>query len=203
MNKIKDIYIDVDGVLVLGERFSSRYCKEFDIKLENMDEFFSKSMPYCVIGRADLEEELEQHLKKWSWHGTAKELVNYWLHAPEETNHELIKLLNQLIHQGIRIFVVTQQEANRANHLRRILGEELAYTGFFSSHIIGHHKKDPQFYQSLLRITQSEADKVLFIDDDIENIQAANTLNIQTEHFQNTNQIITKLTKEFQLKELK
>ncbi len=66
---IKAIIFDADGMIVHGDRFSGRLAGEFNIPLDTTKLFFKDAFPDCLIGKADLKEELEKYMKQWNYPG--------------------------------------------------------------------------------------------------------------------------------------
>ncbi|KND50429.1 MAG: hypothetical protein AB202_02125 [Parcubacteria bacterium C7867-007] len=64
---IKAVIFDSDGMLSHGPRFSDTYAREQNIPIEEMIPFFTGPFKDCLIGKADLKDELEKGdwLQKW------------------------------------------------------------------------------------------------------------------------------------------
>jgi FMN phosphatase YigB (HAD superfamily) len=193
---ITAIFVDLDGVIFQGaERFSVKYAKEHDIKLDEMTPFFVNQFKLCVKGEANLKDELSKVLTEWKWKGTVDELVNYWVNDNSIINEQLINELNNYVMQNIKIYVVTQQEKIRSDHLQSLLGLKLKYTKYFSSHMIHYGKTDSKFYISCLKQSESKPNEVLFIDDNLKNITVAKEVGINTIFYENNKLTIDKISK--------
>jgi FMN phosphatase YigB (HAD superfamily) len=193
---IKSIFVDLDGVIFQGaEKFSIKYAKEYNINLNNMTTFFINQFKLCLTGDADLKEELSKVVTEWNWPGTVDELVQYWIKDTSNTNDELINSLNEKLHNDIKIFVVTQQEKNRAEQLRIFLGDKLNYTDYFSTHKIHFVKSDAKFYLECLRRSTNTPNEVLFIDDDMKNISIAKEVGLKTIFYKDNKSTIDNISK--------
>jgi putative hydrolase of the HAD superfamily len=192
---IKTIYVDLDGVIFQGaEKFSVKYAKEHKININDMSPFFINQFKLCLKGEADLKDELSKVLLEWKWHGTVGELVDYWIKDDSKPNIELIEILNELSKNEINVFIVTQQEKNRARQLKSYLGKKLNYSGFYSTHEIHYLKPDTQFYLECLKRTENKANEALFIDDDIRNINSAKEVGLNTILYEDNKLTIDKIS---------
>lgn len=54
----KAVIFDSDGMLSHGPRFSEHYAREHGILIEEMTPFFTGPFKKCLVGQADLKEEL-------------------------------------------------------------------------------------------------------------------------------------------------
>lgn len=108
---------------------------------------------------------------------------NFWL-----GDHIDIELIRYLENQ--RGKVTTALLSNAWVGMREILSDHYQIVeGETVDHILisaelGVAKPDPRIYHILARTVNCQFDKILFVDDFIENIDAANELGIQTIHYQ-------------------
>ncbi|GHO49401.1 hypothetical protein [Ktedonospora formicarum] len=66
------------GVLVIGDRWDRNLQRDYDITEEMTKEFFITKFSACVIGKADLKEEIAPFLRKWNWSGSVDGFLHYW-----------------------------------------------------------------------------------------------------------------------------
>ena len=66
---IKLTLFDIDGILNVAPRFSTRFTQEFGVSMDTMLEFFESSFQKCLTGQADLREELGKVKGKWNFDG--------------------------------------------------------------------------------------------------------------------------------------
>jgi len=53
MDNIKAIIFDADGMLVTGERFSTRFARDFNVPMEKIRLFFDNEFKDCILGKKD------------------------------------------------------------------------------------------------------------------------------------------------------
>lgn len=100
-----------------------------------------------------------------------------------------LEFLEELKDMGnYRMFLLSNTNALHIPHVTKIMGEERfqrfknCFEGFYLSHEIGMRKPDIQIFEFVLQKHNLTAKETLFIDDTIENTQAASTLNLKTWH---------------------
>ena len=77
---LKAILLDADGIVIQGRQkyFSEILSEKQGVELEVVLDFFKKDYKKCVLGQADLKQEVAKYLDKWKWQGTADELLSFW-----------------------------------------------------------------------------------------------------------------------------
>ena len=94
---IKAVIFDSDGMLTHGPRFSDTYAKEHGISIEEMTPFFTGPFRECLVGKADVKEELKKGwLKRWQWKGTADDLLGYWFSVGDTLDQEVFTMVGAL-----------------------------------------------------------------------------------------------------------
>jgi len=174
---IKCILFDADGVIVDSELFSIQYQREYGIPEQEMLPFFEQEFPDCLLGRADLAEEVSPWLSKWKWTGTTEEFLEYWFRSSRSVDERVVTTIEQLKKQGIKCCLATNQEKYRAQYMKSDMGFEQLFDRVFTSSGIGHKKPAKEFYQFILQEMKREhridPEEVVFFDDFEENVQAA------------------------------
>jgi len=187
-NKIKVILFDADGVVVKskGKKFSERLSKVCGIPLETINLFFKNEFKSCVVGKADLREELPRYLALWGWKGALDELLTLWFSWEEELNESILTLIQALRTQGIRCYLISEQERYRARYFGETMGVKKHFDGCFFSCDIGHKKSERIFYEEVFkRIGGAMPKETLFFDDDEKNVEAARELGVHAYFYKN------------------
>lgn len=182
--KYKAILFDADGVVLKeGQRFSEYYSEKYGVPLETMNPFFSGPFQRCLIGQADLKEELAKVLDEWRWRGTVDELLEVWFSTSNELNEEAAVLVKEARSKNIACYLATNQEKHRGDYFKNRLQD--MFDGFFVSSDIGHKKDEIEFYQCIFNHLKGPiaAGDVLLIDDDIKNVRTALTVGINSIHY--------------------
>ncbi|MFH2021790.1 MAG: hypothetical protein ABIJ33_00705, partial [Patescibacteria group bacterium] len=63
----KAIIFDTDGMVVITNMFSVKFCEEYQVSYEVVLPFFKNEFQPCLIGEADLKEQIKPYLEKWGW----------------------------------------------------------------------------------------------------------------------------------------
>src|SRR5581483_7257701 len=130
---IRVLLFDVDGVLANGEQFSKRLARDYGVTAEMTASFFNGSFLECLVGNADLKQELISHLKQWGWHGSVDEFLHYWFISEHVIDEPLVNRVQQLRQKGIRCYLATNQEQYRTAYILHEMGFADAFDGIFSS----------------------------------------------------------------------
>lgn len=177
--KIKAAIFDADGVVINSPGyFSVQYQKEFGVSNDAMLPFFKGRFQECVIGKADLKEELKPFLKDWKWQGSVDEFLAYWFKAEHYIDDRVINEIERLREKGIKCYLGTKQEKYRMEYIRKNMGLEEFFDGDFCSCDIGYKKPDNLFFDTVsLALKEKdgiEPEDIIFWDDKEENVNAAN-----------------------------
>lgn len=107
---IKAILLDVDGVVVRADPFHVPYYEKHGVGNDKMLPFFQGAFQKCLIGEADLLEEVKPWLTTWNWTGTAEDFLQFWFEAEHNVDNELIESIQKLRESGIYCFLATNSE---------------------------------------------------------------------------------------------
>ena len=192
---IKTVLFDIDGVVVLKKiRFSQRFSNDFGIPIEEVLPFFENEFGLCLIGKADLKEELKKYLARWNWQKTADELLEYWLSLENAVSEKIIDSVKKLRASGIKCFLNTNNEKYRVKYLLENIGLKKYFDGIFSSGEIGYTKSQQEFWQTVYsRLGTPDKKTVLVWDDDEKNIQSAKNFGFLAEPYTDFNNYKNKI----------
>lgn len=168
--KIKAVVFDADGVVINSPGyFSIQYEKEFGVSNDIIQPFFKGRFTDCVVGKADLKEELALLLDDWKWKGTVDELLNFWFKAEHYINERVVKEIEALRKRGIKCYLGTQQEKYRMDYIKKEMGFERIFDKIYSSCDIGYEKTDKRFfefiYNDLNKAEDIKPEEIMFWDD--------------------------------------
>ncbi|MDE2022128.1 MAG: HAD-IA family hydrolase [Patescibacteria group bacterium] len=190
----KVVIFDADGMIVHGDRFSKRLEQQFGISTEVTGPFFKNEFQLCLIGKADLREELARRIEGWGWKKSVDDLLDFWFGEEYTTIDSRFKpLIAKLKGNGIAVYLATNNEKYRTENLVVKRGLGTWVDGVFSSAHLGSKKPEPVFFQLIIDDIGVDKTHVLFWDDDIENVEGARAFGIPTELFTDFSQFQQKI----------
>lgn len=182
------ILYDLDGVVINSpeRRFSETLAKDYGASYEqDILPFFNGTFQDCLIGKADLKEELKPYLAKWRWPGGVDELLRYWFAQYSNLNRRLLAQIKDMKTSGVPCFLVTNNEAYRTKHAWEGLGLNAYFDGIFSSARVGYQKTQREFWAAVwLKLGAAAKKQVLCWDDDKKNVTTAADFGFQAEWYE-------------------
>ncbi len=183
---LKAMLFDVDGVLVNGEPFSQQLAREYGITLEMTAAFFQGPFSGCLVGKADLKQEIAGYLLQWDWQRSVDEFLADWFAYETCIDEALLASIQQLRQQGLPCYLATNQEQYRTAYILNEMGFAGKFDGMFSSAHIGCMKHEPAFFAAVLEaLPDVQAREILFWDDSPANVATARATGIQAELYTN------------------
>lgn len=180
----KTLLFDIDGVLNNGTRFSLRYIEKYKVPMSLLLPFFKGPFQKCLIGEADLKEELKKVIPAWGYKGSVDDLLKFWLDGELNINTELKEKLLVLKKKGCKLIACTNQEKYRTQFFIEKLELNKIFEKVYSSAYIGLKKPDARFYQYILDDQNISPMNVYFWDDDIGNIEGAKAMGMNAYLFE-------------------
>lgn len=185
MTRPVHIFFDVDGVLVEGYHHNParrRWWHESiqaDLGIDPallQEKFFAVHFADVVTGRRSLADALEACRHDLGYEGDVHDIIAYWLEKDSKLNEDVmenVRALAALPHT--RLYIATNQEENRADHLFRKLGLDAHFRDIFYSGKIGVTKRSPAFFHAVNTALGLDParDAILFFDDTPECIESA------------------------------
>ncbi len=186
----KILLLDADGVAIVPREkyFSDRYSEEFGVSKDLIMPFFKNEFNDCLIGKRELREVFKEQnlLEKWGWKGSLDELLKYWWAGEDTRFEEVLTFVQGLRSQGVKCYLTTDQEENRANYILEGMGLAKDLDGAFFSYQFGVRKTDAPYWQKLLQeLGNPDPSDVEFWDDDEENVATAKEAGIDAHFFTN------------------
>jgi putative hydrolase of the HAD superfamily len=173
----KAIMVDVDGVLIThpdAGGWSANLENDLGIPLASLQEvFFRRHWADVVHGRAALRERLAMALAEIAPSVSPAALIEYWFDNDAHINERLLEELQHLRNAGFELHLATVQEHERAAYLWNHLALKDRFDGMHYAASLGCSKPDHAFYCAVQAAVQIPPAAIFFIDDRIENVEAA------------------------------
>ena len=173
---IKNIVFDMGNVLVRfdPELFMDRYSLTGEDRRLIRNEVF-RSVEWTMLDRGVIDEELaEQRILPRlpeRLHDAARGLIETW-DDPIVPVEGMLELLQALKAKGYRLYLLSNAAARQPIYWARAEASKLMDGALISAEV-KLLKPDPQIYKALLKKYQLKASECVFIDDRLENVQAA------------------------------
>ena len=178
-----EVLFDVDGVLLFPWRFRAHLAEEFGITPDQTRPFFRGPFERCVIGEADLFDELPPFLDEWNWPGTTSSFVATWFACDSTPNDRVLEFIVNLRSLGVSCHIASTQERHRAAFLVRKLDLAARFNSVHFSCDVGAAKPDAQYFHAVKRRLGNSNGELLFVDDCRENVAAAIDAGWQAIHY--------------------
>jgi putative hydrolase of the HAD superfamily len=150
-------------------------------------------------GRIGADEFLEGLQQAFPGRGT-KTLLTLWNSMLLDFPVQRLEFLEKLARtREYRLFLLSNTNELHIPHVARKLGESdynrfrSSFEGFYLSHEIGLRKPNKEIFEFVLQKHLLYPQETLFIDDTLENIEAAAGIGLQTWHLQVGQEDITQL----------
>ena len=173
------LMMDVDGVLVRGRPqdglpFATDLEKDLGLNLELWQRrFFKPNWAEIVTGQAPLTERLAGVLAEIAPTLDVETLVEYWFRNDSRIDQGVLESLAAYRARDIKVFLATNQEHRRADYLMNDLGLADHVDGIFYSADLGYRKPSAEFYQLATQRIGAAPDRIVLVDDTLENIEGA------------------------------
>lgn len=185
LNLITTLLFDVDGVLAVGDGWATEMARNYGITDEMLQQFFhDQDRPFykCMIGQADLREEIAPYLTQWGWQHSVDDFLTYWFEQENVVDQRVLQVIAELRRRGHKCYLATNQEHYRTAYILDEMGFAPLFDGMYSSASLGIAKPEPGFFTAILAdIDVSEPATVLFFDDRPDNVAAAREAGLQAE----------------------
>ena len=143
-------------------------------------EAFEAERP-ALAGQARWVEVLPVLLERWGLADSFDDAMKVWLTIePVLETQDLVRALRG---QGIRCCLATNQDEHRGRHMQETFAYADLFDATFYSYELGVAKPDPGYFTAVLDRLDAPADRVLFVDDNRANVEAARTVGLRAEQW--------------------
>jgi putative hydrolase of the HAD superfamily len=182
---VRAVLWDADGVLQhlpAGWEASMRPVVEGHI--EDVPAFLAEAFELerpALLGEVSWLDVLPGLLDRWGVAHLYEDALRVWLTiVPQAEVREVVSALRA---EGVRCYLATNQTEHRGRYMAENLGYDDLLDGAFWSYELRVAKPDPVFFTAVLGRLGLDAPEVLFVDDNVRNVEAARSVGMAAEHW--------------------
>lgn len=181
---IQAILFDADGVIQITSDDFLDTLKGLLHDAGDVDKFlkdiFAAEFP-TLTGDGDFATNLRSVLEHWNVHTPVDQVLNAWTLIKPIDGIEM--LVTQLRYAGVLCCVASNQQSHRANHMSHLLGYRHMFDREFYSCDLGVVKPSSKFFERIIDSLNFDPSVLLFIDDNVANVDAATNAGINAAIF--------------------
>ena len=203
MPGINTIIFDLGGVLIDWDPLYVFHDQYFD-PIEKRNYFFEKICTSDWNENQDagypITKATEERVALFpEWEKPIRDFYGRWIEMLGGAIQETVDIFRELKkNPGLKFYALTNWSAETFP----IALERFDFLQWFDGRVVsgeeGMRKPFPEFYQLLLNRYNIKAEKALFIDDNLRNVKAAESIGIQSIHYENATDLKNQLVS-FQL----
>ena len=180
---IKSVIYDLDLMLHFTPmKFSKYFSAQYNIPFGAVLEFFMNEFQDCIIGKADLKEEVLKYLVKWKWDKGVDEFLRIW-HEYGYVDEDLVDIAKKLKSRNIKCILSTNNEKYRMEYFNRVHGFDKIFTKILNSWEVGYKKPETGMFDKIVKVSDAKKDEILFCDDKPDFIEAGKKFGFKTHHY--------------------
>jgi putative hydrolase of the HAD superfamily len=180
---IETVLWDADGVLQrVPNGWEESMRPAVAGRVDDVDAFLaeaSREERPALTGEVRWLDVLPGLLERWGIADSFDTLVGIWLSIEEVPGTR--DVVRSLRSAGIRCCLATNQDVRRATYMRTEMGYDDLLDDVFVSCDLGVAKPDPAYFTTILDRLDAPADRVLFVDDNAKNVDAARAVGLAAE----------------------
>jgi len=154
------LLLDVDGVLI-------------ELPAAPVRAFFADGFQSASTGKSSVLEHLPTLMQAVGREGSPEEFYREWLEYENRPNRDMLAATADLRSAGWGVYLATNQEQLRVQHLMTESGLDAVTDGHFASYAVGHRKPSGDYYAAVTATLGVAPEQIVFWDDSIENVEAA------------------------------
>ena len=193
---VQAMIFDADGVIVRPKSwFVTPAAQHYGVPQNQFMTFIRGEFQRCITGELELAKILPPLLEQWRVTVSADAFIAAWLEHERAIDTALLGQIQRIRASGLKCYVGTNQETNRAQYMKYDMGLEAALDGVFISSELKAKKPQPEFYARVQALLELPASSILLWDDSPANVAAALETNWQAELYTTFDQFERQLTR--------
>lgn len=187
---IKAVIFDLNGTVIQSPKFSDIFCEKFGTPKEVFLPALKEIMAKIRLPNAGSAYTYwKPYLDKWGIKLSEKDFFNFWF-SSEKENTEITELAKNLKRQGIKLFILSNNFAERTKYYdENFLFLKELFDKVYYSWQTGSVKSDPRCWQNILTENNLQPEECIYFDDSESNIKTAAELSIKSYLFTNADDI--------------
>ncbi|MCX6721712.1 MAG: HAD-IA family hydrolase [Candidatus Staskawiczbacteria bacterium] len=195
---IKAVIFDLNGLFIQSPNLSDRFKEKFGVPTERFLPILKQIMAKVRLpGAEDTFDYWKPYLDKWGIVLNKKDFFDFWFNAEKE-NSELVRLAKQAKEKGIKLFILSNNFAERANYYKVKFLFLNIFDKVYYSWQTGFVKPNPEAFRNLLAENNLKPEECAYFDNSKENIEVAKNLGISSFLFE-TNKKLESILAKYQL----
>lgn len=174
------IVLDLGGVLVkiTPDKFYKKISQISNLKIEEL----KKIKNLITLGKITPHFAFKNLIKKYNLNITLKDFLDSFLYDYIEGEIEgATEFLNQLKSKKFRLILLSNTNALHFNYIKKNMLQNLKmFNKFYLSYKLHLAKPDKKIFKFVLNDLKVQPENIIFIDDTLENIETAKSLNINS-----------------------
>ena len=178
---IKAVIFDLNGVFIQSPKLSDRFHEKFGVPPTEFVVALKDIMPKVRLPNAgNTFSYWKPCLDKWSIGLSEEEFFDFWFSAEKE-DEEMVVLARELKAKGLRIFILSNNFAERANFYAKNFSflKEISDKIYYSWKT-GFVKPNIEAYRLILSENNLKPEECVYFDDVEENIKVASSLRVNS-----------------------
>lgn len=192
---IKAVIFDLNGVFIQSPKLSDRFCGEFKVPVEEFMLALNGIMAKVRKPNAGSAFNYwKPYFNKWGVNMSEAEFFDFWFGSEKEVP-ELIESAKQIKAKGIKIFILSNNFAERAAYYEKKFLFLNIFDKVYYSWQTGFVKPNQKAFEMLLSENGLRAEECIYFDNSPKNIEAASDLGIKSFLFKKTSDLEKTLKK--------
>lgn len=169
--------MDADGVLQLPCEGWTDTLAGLGGGLDFVDELFEREVA-ALDGSVDLGDVLEDLIRRRRLAARPEQIIEVWQSV--DLFWPMLELVDDVRRSGVVTALATNQHSYRGRWMKEALPYQDYFDREFYSFEMGVAKPDPAYFEQILDRLGVRADAAVFVDDRLENVDAARSVGLHT-----------------------
>lgn len=179
---MRHVLLDADGVMQdLRSGWEVTFASLFGDRAEEFVARIAMDEQPSLRGEVPFTPVLAAALEEFGLEEDVRTVYARWLDIVVDERSRA--LVHDLRRRGLGVHLATNQNPERRDHMRTVLGYDDLFDASFYSCELGAAKPDAAYFSTVLDRLGAPAGEVLFVDDSVANVEGARGVGLLAEHW--------------------